>query len=142
MSPLDKIQAGFFEHLGTAAALVVTGLIGWLSLQIAPIIAPAIETGLPIRVLLGILGLSVFLNVCAVLAIYKLRSGSSALSLKYGIYWDKKKNPHCPSCKIPIGGYNSYSSGKGYYCKPCGKIFGLQDASGTDIAPAQAISEL
>jgi len=62
--------------------------------------------------------------------------------LKYGIYWDSDKNPHCPNCKIPVAGYSEYQVGKGYYCKPCNKVFPLQDSAGNDINPTQVVSEL
>jgi len=62
--------------------------------------------------------------------------------LKYGIYWDKEKNPHCPNCKIPIGRYADYTHGKGYLCRACNKIFSLADPSGNHVNPEQAISEL
>ena len=62
--------------------------------------------------------------------------------LKYGIYWDGDKNPHCPNCKIPISGYSEYLEGRGYYCKPCEKIFPLTDINGNNISPEQVIREL
>jgi hypothetical protein len=143
MSPLEKIQEGFFEHLGTAAALAVTALIGWLSLQIAPLVAPAIEDSLPIRVVLGILGLSLVLNIGLAVAVWRLSTKRSSLRLKYGIYWDKDKNPHCPSCKTPLASYNNYAQhGPGYWCRPCKGHFRLADASGKNVEPAHAVSEL
>ena len=143
MSPLEKIQEGFFEHLGTAAALAVTALIGWLSLQIAPIVAPAIEASLPIRVVLGILGLSLVLNIGLAIAVWRLSTKRSSLRLRYGILWDSDKNPHCPVCKNAGLDYNEWNYGQlGYHCNSCGKVFGLKDATGKDIRPADAISTL
>ena len=70
-------------------------------------------------------------------------SKSDTLRLKYDIYWDRHKNPHCPSCKKPLSAYNEYMySGKGYYCKPCKKVFPLTDVHGNRVEPAQALSEL
>lgn len=66
----------------------------------------------------------------------------SGLRLKYGIYWDGDKNPHCPSCRTPLANYNEYTVGKGYYCNPCEKVFPLADVSGKSVEPLKAIAEL
>lgn len=147
MSPLEKIHDGFFEHLGTAAALVVTGLIGWLSLEIAPAVLPAIEKSVPTKVLLAILLLSAFLNIALAAAIAiivrRLASKKTDLKLKYGILWDKEKNPHCPVCKNAGLHYNEWNYGElGYRCNSCNQVFGLKDATGKDIKPADAVKSL
>jgi len=77
------------------------------------------------------------------LIVFWVTRNNNDMTLKYGIYWDSKCNPHCPNCKIPIGGYSDgYTSGAGYYCKPCGKVFPLSDAHGNDINPEVALKEL
>lgn len=143
MSALEKVKDGFFKHLGTAAALVVTGLIGWLSLQVAPILAPVVEKALPVRVVLGVLGLSVFLNVGLAVALWRSGKERPTFRLKYGILWDKDKNPHCPVCKNAGLDYNEWNYGQlGYHCNKCAKVFGLKDAAGKDVKPADAIAAL
>ncbi|WP_159660561.1 hypothetical protein [Alcanivorax xiamenensis] len=142
MSPLEKIQDSFFEHIGTAAALIVTGLIGWLSLQVAPIIAPVIKSSLPLDAVLAVLGLSLFLNVGLTIAIWRVASGRPSLRLRNGILWDSDKNPHCPVCKNGGLHYGEWSYQLGYFCNSCNKTFGLTDASGKDVKPAEVIATL
>lgn len=143
MSSLEKIQEGFFNHVGTAAALAVTGLVGWLALQIAPSILPAIEHSVSTKILLAILLLSMFLNVALAVAIWRFPSRQTELRLKYGILWDKDKNPHCPVCKNGGLNYNEWNYGQlGYYCNSCEQVFGLKDASGKDVKPVDAIQGL
>lgn len=142
MSPLEKMQESFFDHIGTAVAISIVGLVGWLSTQIAPIIAPAIEASLPTHVLLGILGLSVFLNLALATVIWRVISKKSELRLKYGILWDKERNPHCPVCKHGGLNYNEWGYQLGYRCNNCEKVYGLTDNDGKDVTPAVAIAAL
>ena len=143
MSPLEKIQDGFFEHIGTAASIVVTGLIGWLALELAPIIVPAVEAALPLKVVLAILLLSLTVNIGLAVAIWRLASKRPQLRLKYGILWDSDKNPHCPVCKNAGLDYNEWNYGQlGYFCNSCEKVFGIKDSAGKDVKPADAIAAL
>ncbi|MDH5829820.1 hypothetical protein QFW80_04720 [Luteimonas sp. M1R5S18] len=143
MSPIEKIQEGFFGHIGTAAALVVTGLIGWLALEAAPIVAPAVESALPVRVVLAILALSLIVNVGFAVAIWRLSPKLQALKLKYGILWDSEKNPHCPICKNAGLDYGEWNYGQlGYFCNSCEKVYGLKDSAGKDVKPNDAIAAL
>lgn len=143
MSSIKKIQDGFFEHIGTAAALVVTGLIGWLALEVAPIFAPAVESALHTKVLLAILSLSIIVNIVLATTTWRLASKRHNLRLKYGILWDNDKNPHCPVCKNAGLNYNEWNYGAlGYLCNSCGKVYGLKDSAGKDIKPDDAIAKL
>ena len=143
MSSFEKFKDGFFEHLGTASALVVTGLIAWLSMQIAPIVLPAVQAKFPSRVMLAILMLSIFINIALAIITWRLTRKRDEFKLLYGIFWDKNKSPHCPVCKNPGLHYDEWDYGQlGYRCKHCKETFGLKDSSGNDIKPAQAVSEL
>jgi hypothetical protein len=64
------------------------------------------------------------------------------LTLKYGIYWDKNKNSHCPSCKTPVIYGEYYVGGTGYKCIPCKKVYPLADNLGNKLTPDQALSLL
>ena len=142
MSALEKIQDGFFEHLGTAVAIAIVGLVAWISSQIAPIIAPAIEASLSTRVLIGFLGLSLFLNFALAVAVWRQPSKKADLRLKFGILWDKDKNPHCPVCKNGGLHYGDWNYQLGYHCNNCNKVFGLTDSAGKDVQPATVIAQL
>lgn len=60
---------------------------------------------------------TVSILLLAVLALLAYLRVDKRLKLKYGIYWDKNRNPHCPSCKKPLqlGIYSSYE------CITCNK---------------------
>lgn len=142
MKAFDKLKDALAERAAEAIAASLTVVLAWAAYQIAPAILPAIESAVSKRVLLALLVTSAALNV-VFLAIAWYLSKGDGLRLKYGVYWDKQKNPHCPSCKKPISAYDSYQfHGKGYYCKPCNQVFPLTDVHGNKIEPAQAVSEL
>jgi hypothetical protein len=142
MKVIDKLKDALAERAAEAIAASLTVLLVWAAYQIAPAILPAIEDVVSKRVLLALLVTSAALNVIFLVVVWYSSKGDG-LRLKYGVYWDKQKNPHCPSCKKPISGYASYQfHGKGYYCKPCNKVYPLTDAQGNRIEPAQVLSEL
>lgn len=137
----EKVKDSIVNRAAEGLAVSVSVIIIWAASKIAPVILPALESSLSKSLLVSLLLASLALN--AVFAfLYWLVSKKPEFKLKYGIYWDSDKNPHCPNCKIPIAGYDTYQSNKGYYCKPCKKVFPLQDSAGNDIEPSQATGEL
>ncbi len=142
MSLLDKVKDSLATRAAEAIAASLTVLLAWAAYQIAPSVLPAIEAAVSKQVLLALLVTSVALNVVFLFTVWFV-SRREPLRLKCGIYWDREKNPHCPSCKTPVAAYGKYSvGGEGYYCKPCGKVFPLADASGRRIPPDQVVSQL
>ena len=139
----EKVENAFVSKAAEGVAVAIGVLVIWVGTKLAPIVVPALEEKLPKETLVSLLLASLGLNLVIVILFWILnKKPSSEFKLKYGIYWDKDKNPHCPNCKIPIGAYSQYHVGFGYYCKPCGKVFSLTDASGNDIKPEQVIKEL
>lgn len=139
-----KLKDALTNRLAEGIWAGLLAALGWALYQIVPLVLPVLEEKLPLRVLFAVLGVSVAANL---ILGFLLRQATArpALRLKYGIYWDQDKNPHCPACKIPVGAYGAYgeySADTGYYCKPCGKIFPLADAHGRDISPSKAQAEL
>lgn len=61
------------------------------------------------------------------------------MKLQYGIYWDKDKNPHCPSCKKPLGSYGEYQLGSGFYCQSCNTIQPMSNR-GVALTTVQALA--
>lgn len=43
----------------------------------------------------------------------------TAKKIKYGIFWDKKKNPYCPACKTPINRIFPRNNIYNATCKKC-----------------------
>jgi len=142
MSFKDKLQDSIASKAAEGLAVAASIIVLWVSIKIAPVVLPAIESGISKEVMVSLLLASLALNIVLVILFWVLHK-KPEFKLKYGIYWDNEKNPHCPNCKIPITAYDDYQTdGTGYYCKPCKKVFPLQDASGNDIKPEQAIMEL
>ena len=128
----------------TAEALAVAGavVIIWAASKISPVILPALESNLSPKILVTLLIASLALNVIVIILFWVFNK-KSELQVKYGVLWDKAKNPYCPNCKIPVSGYNDYGiSGKGFFCKSCDNIFPLTDVSGNEVNPEKAIKEL
>lgn len=142
MTFFSKLKDKITERAAEGIAASLTVLLVWAALQISPVVLPAIEAVVSKQILLALLVSSIVLNFIFALIVW-FSSKSDVLRLKYGVYWDRQKNPHCPSCKKPISDYNDYGlSGTGYNCRPCRQIFPLTDATGKPIPPAQAIREL
>jgi hypothetical protein len=142
MPALQKIQDGFFEHLGSTIVLSIVGLLSWLFLSLAPAVAPVLRQHLSVDVLLAVLGVSVLLNAGLLFVVIYLRESESPLRLKFGILWDKDKNPHCPVCKRAGLQYGEWSFQPGYLCNPCNKTFALADESGKDLDPTTVIKSM
>lgn len=142
MSFGEKVKNSIVSRAAEGLAVSVSVIIIWISSKIVPAIFPLIESSLTKSLLVSLLFASLALNIIF-LVLFWIFQKKSDFKLKYGVYWDKDKNPHCPNCKIPLAAYDKYhSSGWGYYCNPCNNVFPLKDANGTDIKPQQAIIEL
>jgi hypothetical protein len=135
----ERVKEAILSHFAEAFAISLTTLLIWIAYEIAPKILPVINEVVSKEVLLALLLVSIILNIIFVIISLSKRE---TLKLKYGIYWDNKKNPYCPSCKKPGLQYDKWTGGYGYYCLPCNKVFALTDNLGNQIKPLQAIKEL
>lgn len=68
---------------------------------------------------------TVLILLLSILALLTYLLVDKRLKLKYDIYWDRKKNPHCPSCKKPLQ-FKNYCA---YQCLACGKDVFASDRS-------------
>ena len=58
---------------------------------------------LPVNLLVAyILGTTALLAMSLLLLAFIYLKNMQSLKLRYGIYWDKIKNPYCPKCKTPL----------------------------------------
>lgn len=138
----DKVKDSLVNRAAECMAASLTTLLLWVVYQVSPALIPAIETVISKRVLLALLAASIILNILFFLLVLS-NAKKDSFRLKYGIYWDMQKNPHCPSCKTPLAAYGDYQlGGVGYRCIPCKKVFPLTDANGKKIEPVQALREL
>lgn len=142
MSAIEKIKDSFLRQIGITAALIVTGLIAWALSQIAPVVLPVIVKVLPNRAFVGVLLLSIVVNVVLAVVVWWLAKPKKHLKLCYGILWDKEHNPHCPVCKsggLQYGKWNYAGRDVGYRCNKCEAVFGLTTAAGELVTPEDAL---
>jgi hypothetical protein len=96
-------------------------IIGFLFLSLSSCLAVFGETLLPIDKLsmikAPIWAKTVSILLLAILSLVIYLWADKKLRLKYNIYWDRKRNPHCPICKKPLQSH-SYCS---YQCIACDK---------------------
>lgn len=137
---MGKFWDKLIEHAAECAVAALSILLVYVAGQLAPVFLPLVDA-LTNRVLLALLLASLLINVLLALLIY-FATRKSPLRLKYGIYWDTEKNPHCPSCQKPVATYAEHAAGWGYYCIPCGKAFPVADAGGNHKKPAEVVREL
>jgi hypothetical protein len=140
MSLANKLKEKVVERAAEIAVTPIVVLLIWVGHELVPILLPLADS-ISKQIFLALLLASLLINVLLAFLI-SVATKKPPFRLKYGIYWDAEKNPHCPSCKTPVAGYAQYSIGAGYQCKPCGKIYPLTDADGNDIKPSRVIGEL
>lgn len=143
MKFIKRVEESFLSHIADFFGVAVIALLIWTGKQITPIVFPAIEAYVSKKLLFSLLISSLVLSL--ILSVYiwiHSKKDKNALKLKYGIFWDKEKNPYCPSCKKPGVIYTIYTRGGGYHCIPCDKVFLLKDALGKEIYPSQVLLEL
>ena len=141
----EKLKDALITRAAEGVAVLVGFLTIWIASKLAPVVLPALENNLSKSTLVFLFLATFLLNFIFLFLFWFTREKSepkSEFKLKYGIYWDTEKNPHCPNCRVPIGGYSEYAVGSGYYCKPCNNVYPLTDASGNNINPERVISEL
>jgi len=141
MSFGEKVKETIVNRAAEGLAVSVSVILIWMVSKVGPIILPALEANLSQSLLLSLFLASIGLNLVFLVLFWVTRKRTE-FKLRYGIYWDAGKNPHCPNCRIPISGYGEYQSDTGYYCKPCKKVFPLQDSAGKDVHPSQVVGEL
>ena len=137
---MEKFWGKIIERAAECSVTALSVLLVYVASQLAPVVLPLVDA-LTNRVLAVLLLASLLVNILLALLTYWV-TRKLPLRLKYGIYWDKDKNPPCPGCQRPVAAYGEYGAGWGYYCKPCGKLFPLADAGGNDKKPADVVLEL
>ena len=141
MTALSKVKDGFLAHIGSACAAAVVTLLAWIFYQFTPVIVPAIESGVSLRIILAILLLSVILNIALAFICWRI-SRPAELKLRFGILWDKEKNPHCPVCRNAGVRFGVYNAKPSYFCNPCGKVYNIADSAGNSLTPEEALARL
>ncbi|MCU8343686.1 hypothetical protein M2G52_21045 [Vibrio vulnificus] len=143
MSFKERFAEAFISKSAEGVAVCLGVIFIWAATELAPVVIPALEDHLPKAALVSLLIASLGFNIVLVFLFWILnRKDSSGFKLKYGIYWDSDKNPHCPNCSKPVSAYNEYFKGWGYYCNSCKELCPVTDHTGADIKPEKVMSEL
>jgi hypothetical protein len=138
----ETLRDSLLKRATEATATAVVGLLIWASYELAPALLFLVSSPEYGQSFLVVFIASLAINLILTFVVWRI-SNQSSLKLKYGAYWDKGKNPHCPTCQKPIGNYSEYDYGTvGYLCRSCNNIVSLTDAMGNKINPERAISEL
>jgi hypothetical protein len=81
--------------------------------------------------------MAMLLAITIPLSIYFFQKNRTKLTLKYSVYWDKNKNPHCPACKSALT--PQWTRGDGarqlYFCIPCKAYAPPYDLDGEPLSP-------
>ena len=132
----------FTEHLKSQAAKAIaaglilsitTSLMALLKRAWYPLVVhvlPAID----VREVIQLNLLLILLNILAWTLLFFRREPQ--FKVRFGVYWDKNKNPRCASCESPLLTEKPYTLS----CKKCdpGIWFILRDESGKQINLADA----
>jgi hypothetical protein len=70
------------------------------------------------------------------LAFYLREKYKCRLKVYCGLYWDKKLNPYCNSCKSPVTFYSVYKGYKSplFYCSKCNAEIEATDENGNALS--------
>ncbi|WP_303759321.1 hypothetical protein [Alcanivorax jadensis] len=137
---LKKFRKALEDRIVESSVAAIFILLAWAFSILGPPIWEAIAKNVPPHLIFPVLLLSVLLNLILGAFLYSTNKAPE-FKLLYGIYWDKERNPHCPSCKKPVYYDSWHMHGDGYYCKPCNKVTPLKDANGKEIKPNEVFGE-
>ncbi len=125
------------ERLKSAIVGALSLVVAQIGVEIYPIFR-LIEEYTSKRLLLF---LCILLGILLLLNLYSLYS-LNRLNLKFGLYWDKQKNPYCPGCRKPLHGFYKQADNHRYggKCVTCGKSVQLDESTtGKDIDEIKAM---
>ncbi|WP_265821230.1 hypothetical protein [Geovibrio ferrireducens] len=121
----DKFIEQFKERIVSIILAPVSIFFLWSLQQLTNGLYEKMEPIILEHISKRLLGVAVIMEAVMIIillfVVYILKP--KGMSLKYAIYWDKDKNPHCPSCKKPLNSYDDYGiSGIGFYCNSCNLV--------------------
>ncbi len=129
--------------IGLIAGILISAIL-WLFSDIPPAILKLLEflpnTGLK-KLLLGLLVVCLSEGVWIYSRRTKLKPG-------FGVLWDRKLNPYCPSCKNLLTNYTNWSHTSpqhyawGFWCVKCQQKVFLNTDDGASISLEDAKEQL
>lgn len=128
---MEEIRTHLKQYLIGMLSGALASLLFQTCLELVPLfqtICKALSKALFGKIIL--LLLLILLYLCA--RIYLLKK----LNLKFGIYWDRKKSPYCPVCKMPLTSYTRTIGGSEHFahCLKCRDQVFFHDDDGKTIS--------
>ena len=124
----EDLHSKWKERIG----LMLVGASGSILVQIGAELYPILqvfEENTSKRLLSLLCILLLLLLLLSLYSLYYLCR--NPLKLKFGLYWDKQKNPYCPGCQKPLHGFSKQNDTKRYggKCVVCGKFVQLDEST-------------
>jgi hypothetical protein len=110
MKIIEKIKEVTTIQIISSLSGVLILLIWSIYQDVLPLILPTIIQQLPKIVLLkGLIIISAFILLLVALSLSLYLKLKTKLTPKFGIFWDKNKEPYCPACEKPLSQYGPYN---------------------------------
>ena len=142
MKITTPIKESAIKWLLSAIFGILGLLVGSIYSDLIPIILPRISQELPKVTLLKFLTLAIILVVLSWVLSYIIYIYSKTkLIPKFGVVWDKNKEPYCPNCEKPLAKHPAKFEGNvitGVDCVKCKKSFILMTDDGRRITLIEA----
>lgn len=142
MEIIDTIKESSTKYFLSSLFGLLILLIGAIYQDILPILYPEIIQKLPKEVFLKITTLAILLFVLSsVLSFIFYLKLKNKLTPKFGVVWDKGKEPYCPNCEKPLKKYTFELDGNitaGIDCAKCNKSFKLITDEGERLTLPEA----
>ena len=114
MKIIENIQTNMIKYIISLILGVLTYLLLSVYADLLPNILPMLQ-GLPNTTIAKICIVAIILFVLSlVMTIVVYLQHRPTFKPKFGILWDKNKEPYCPSCKTYLSGYTE-NPPDGYY---------------------------
>jgi len=125
---LSKATEVLIQYTVKGLLYLLIFLVGMIIHGLGSSILELLTNKVPIKSILGVLALALIIIILQIAYIcYLTKKLKTKFKLELGIYWDTKKNPHCPvaSCnKTPLTyKYNKEEDMCRLYCMSCDKYF-------------------
>lgn len=143
MGWIEKIKEQAQEHTIKLCSglLVLLLLVIWQALP--PQVWERASAATPKPVLWALLGLAGIAILIEAAYIFELRR-RLRLSPKFGVLWDKRSAPYCPSCSKPLGHYGYHQTDDdvygrwGFWCIRCNRNVPMSDDEGNILELTEA----
>ena len=140
---LEKLKENILSNvISKILGLLLSAFLLFLAYRVFPVLwGLLVQIPQTITLIICII-LSIFLIICLTYCFILLRKNK--LKPRFGLYWDKNKNPYCPICKklISTSYYDNKPLDPYFICLKCDIIIRLRDERGNQMHFYQAVDLL